>query len=72
MPFFIKIVVQALKERSVVLSDLAGGIQLKLHDKKMTIDLSDEALKELLATYIARKDFRKLLFGAPKDAAISR
>lgn len=56
-------VIKSLKERSVVLGDISSGVKLKLHDKQMTIDLSGEALKELLATYIARKDFRKLLFG---------
>lgn len=40
----------------------AGGVQLKLHGKKMTVDLSDQAVKELLAKYM-RKDFRKLIFG---------
>lgn len=56
-------VLKRLKERSVVLGDISSGIKLQLHDKKLTIDLSGEALKDLLATYIARKDFRKLLFG---------
>ena len=58
-------VLKTLKEHSVVLGDISSGIKLKLHDKQMTIDLSGDALKELLATYIARKDFRKLLFGTP-------
>lgn len=55
-------VLKRLKERSVVLGDISSGIKLQLHDKKLTVDLSGEALKDLLATYIARKDFRKLLF----------
>ena len=50
-----------LKERSVKVGNFNGGVQVQLRDKKMTIDMSNEALKELLASYI-RKDFRKLFF----------
>ena len=57
----LKEVVDKLREKSVVLGGLTGGVQLKLHDKQLTLDLSDEALKELLGRYI-RKDFRDLLF----------
>lgn len=54
-------ILNKLREKSVVLGDFEGGVQLKLHDQKMTIDISDLALKELLGKYL-RKDFRKLLF----------
>lgn len=50
-----------LKDKTVVLGDFAGGAQVKLHDKRITIELTDAALKELLARYV-RKDFRKLVF----------
>lgn len=50
-----------LKNKSVEIGGFAGGAQVKLHGKKMTIDLSDQAIKELLANYM-RKDFRKLIF----------
>lgn len=59
----LKEVLGKLREKSVVLGGLTGGVQLKLHDKQLTLDLSDEALKELLGRYI-RKDFRDLLFQA--------
>jgi V/A-type H+/Na+-transporting ATPase subunit E len=49
-----------LREKSVVLGDVQGGVQVKLHDKKLMIDLSDDALIDLLNTY--RKGFRELLF----------
>lgn len=55
-------ILERLKEKGVLLSSLGGGIEVKLLDEKMTIDLSAETLKELVATYI-RKDFRKLFFG---------
>lgn len=54
-------VLQRLKEKGVLISSLSGGIEVKLVDHNMTIDLSDEAVRELVATYI-RKDFREYLF----------
>ncbi len=56
-----KEIVQKLKGQSVEIGEFAGGVQLKLLDRKLTLDLSDEALKELLGRYI-RKDFREILF----------
>lgn len=54
-------ILNKLKEHSVVAGTFIGGVQIKLHDRKLTLDLSDEAIKELLGLYI-RKDFRRLLF----------
>jgi V/A-type H+-transporting ATPase subunit E len=45
----------------VLVSSIGGGIEVKLLDQNMTIDLSDTAFKELVAGYI-RKDFRDLVF----------
>ncbi len=56
-----KDILAKLKKKSVVLGDFAGGVQIKLHDRNLTLDLSDTALKELLARYV-RKDFRELIF----------
>jgi V/A-type H+/Na+-transporting ATPase subunit E len=55
-------IVDKLKEKSVLVGPLAGGIEVKLHDQNITIDISDTALEELVASYI-RKDFRELFFG---------
>jgi V/A-type H+-transporting ATPase subunit E len=55
-------VLSKLRQGSVEVGAFAGGVQIKLVDSKMTIDLSSNALKELLAPYL-RKDFRELLFG---------
>lgn len=52
-----------LSAGAIRVGDFAGGAQVRLVDKKMTIDLSDEALKEVLSRYV-RKDFRQLLFGS--------
>lgn len=52
---------ERLKEKSVVLGDFNGGMQIKLHDRKITIDVSDLSLRELLAEFV-RRDFRELVF----------
>jgi len=56
-------ILERLKEKSVLVGPLTGGIEIKLHKENMTIDISDAALKELVANYI-RKDFRELIFGS--------
>lgn len=55
-------VLKTLKEKSVVLGNFSGGVRLKLNNKQMSIDITEDAIKELLANYIVRKDFRKMLF----------
>ena len=56
-------ILEHLREKSVLLSSIGGGVQVKLVKENMTIDLSDNALKEIVAEYI-RKDFRDFIFGA--------
>lgn len=58
-------VIQRLKEKGVLISSMGGGIEVKLLNNNITIDLSDETVKELVAAYI-RKDFREYLFGSPR------
>jgi V/A-type H+/Na+-transporting ATPase subunit E len=60
--FLLADVHKRLKDKGLSLGDFAGGAQVKFIDKRMTVDLSDEALKELLSNYV-RKDFRQLIFG---------
>jgi V/A-type H+-transporting ATPase subunit E len=54
-------VLKKLTGESVQVGSFSGGAQVRLEGKKITIDISDEALKEMLAAYV-RKDFRKHLF----------
>jgi len=56
-----KEVLNQLKEKSVLLSSIGGGIEVKLRKENVTLDLSDNAVKELLTNYI-RKDFRAIFF----------
>ncbi|NGX46484.1 MAG: V-type proton ATPase subunit E [Chlamydiae bacterium] len=53
---------EKLREKSVLLGPQKGGAEVKLHDKKITIDLSEGALRELVGSFI-RKDLREILFG---------
>lgn len=55
-------VISQLKEKSVIVGTLAGGIQINLEKDHITLDLSDEMIRELIGDYI-RKDFREFIFG---------
>ncbi|NGX35925.1 MAG: V-type proton ATPase subunit E [Candidatus Anoxychlamydiales bacterium] len=57
----LKEAVDKLREKELIIGDFEGGIKLKLHDMQITIDISDKALKRLIADYI-RSDFRNLIF----------
>ncbi len=57
----VKSFLERLHEQSVVLGDFDGGIQIKLRDRQITIDISDRVVRELIANFI-RKDFRDLIF----------
>jgi V/A-type H+/Na+-transporting ATPase subunit E len=55
-------VLQRLREKGVLVGTFAGGVEIKLDKENLTLDLSEEALKELVVNY-TRKDFRSVLFG---------
>ncbi|MBY0530017.1 MAG: V-type ATP synthase subunit E [Rhabdochlamydiaceae bacterium] len=57
-----KEIIERLKEKSVLVGSITGGIEVKLHKENITIDITDAALKEIVSGYI-RKDFREILFG---------
>lgn len=50
-----------IKGKTFHLSSLTSGLEVKVSDKNMSIELSDEALKNLLAQFV-REDFRELIF----------
>lgn len=60
--FLIEDFLHKLKGESVTVGNFSGGIRLKVIDKKMTLEISDTVIKDMLVNYI-RKDFRKLVFG---------
>ncbi|MCB1107210.1 MAG: V-type ATP synthase subunit E [Chlamydiia bacterium] len=56
-------VIERLESKGVDLGDIGGGAQVQIKDRNLTIDLSDEALKHLLASFV-RDDFRAIIFAA--------
>ena len=58
-----KKVIDKLKEKSVSLGDFYGGAKIEMKDEKITLDISDEAIRDLVANYI-RRDFRDKLFAS--------
>lgn len=49
------------ESKQVLEEGFAGGAKIKLLDHRMTIDLSDQALKELLVNFL-QKDYRQIIF----------
>lgn len=54
-------VLERLQQKTVVASDIGGGLQIQLKKRKITIDISDTVVRELIAQYI-RRDLRDLIF----------
>lgn len=54
-------ILQKLKANSVRVGSIQGGIAVKVEQNHITVDVTDEALKELISGYI-RKDFRETFF----------
>ena len=53
---------ERLKEHAITVGDFAGGIKIGLKGRQITIDISDQVVRELISQYI-RRDFRDLVFG---------
>lgn len=56
-------ILKELRQGSVKIGNINGGVEVQLVGKHMKLVLTDEVLKELLTQYI-RKDFRKHFFGS--------
>lgn len=54
-------ILNKLEKGSVSVGDFDGGVKIALKGRKMTIDMSDAVVRELIAQYI-RRDFRDLIF----------
>jgi len=54
-------ILRRLREGQVVVGNFQGGVCLKLHAQRITLDLSDAAIIELLTNYIS-KEFREIIF----------
>lgn len=54
-------ILDKLQEKSVLIGSIRGGIELKLHDKNITIEITDASLEELIKRY-SRRDFHDTIF----------
>ena len=52
-----------LEEAPIQLDGFAGGAKIRIKERHLTIDVSDLALKELIASFL-REDFRALVFSS--------
>ena len=53
--------VEKLRGKTVAIGPFEGGVQVKLHQQQLRVDVTDKALSGLLADFL-RKDFREMLF----------
>lgn len=54
---------ERLHEGAVSFGDFIGGVMVKLNEREITIDITRDAVKNLLIEYV-RKEFREMLFNA--------
>ncbi|MBA3239191.1 MAG: V-type ATP synthase subunit E [Parachlamydiaceae bacterium] len=54
-------VLNSLKAHPIQVGTFAGGVQVKLNDKKLALVITDKEISEFLKNY-ARKDFREFIF----------
>lgn len=56
-----KEVLESLKNKTVTLGKITSGVEVKLVDKQLTIEMTGKALQEALLNYI-RRELRELIF----------
>ena len=62
MPLLKKQIQERLqREGAIRVGSFGGGVQIRLRDKNMVLDLSDKALQQLLASFL-RESFHNYLF----------
>jgi V/A-type H+-transporting ATPase subunit E len=54
-------ILEKLQKHSVMVGDFDGGAKVRLVGREITIDMSDGAVREIIAQYI-RRDFREMIF----------
>jgi len=54
-------ILKSLKNHTVQLTNIQAGVQVKLVDRKMVLDISEKALEDIVASLL-RKDFREIFF----------
>lgn len=63
MAMLIQKAVAVLEAAPIQLDSFAGGAKIRIRERHLTIDVSDLALKELIASFL-REDFRALVFSS--------
>lgn len=61
-------ILKALRGGTCLKSTLKGGARIRVHDRALTFDLSDQFVSELLQSHL-RSEFAKLVFQAPEIAS---
>lgn len=56
-----KNILERLKSQGVKVGDFRGGVQIRMKDRQITIDITESVVRELVGQYI-RRDFRDLIF----------
>lgn len=64
--FLSKGLLEKLGKEGIIQGSFAGGVQVRLVDRKLVLDLSADTLTQLLSQYV-RKDFRDLFFKKEKQ-----
>jgi len=59
--FLVKEAIQKLGKGPIAIGNFGGGVQVKLVDKKITLDITDKALVDYLKGFL-RKGYRELVF----------
>lgn len=54
-------ILEKLQKHTVVVGDFVGGVKIQLKGRQITIDITDTAVREIIAQYI-RRDFREMVF----------
>jgi V/A-type H+-transporting ATPase subunit E len=54
-------VLERLDNQTVVVGEFGGGVQIKMKQRQITMDITDTVVRELIAQYI-RRDLRELIF----------
>lgn len=59
-------ILNRLEKKSVVLGQISGGVQIKIINQDLTLDMTENALESLVSSYV-REDFRAIIFSSKSE-----
>ena len=59
-------ILNRLEKKSVLLDQISGGVQVKIINQDLTLDMTQDALESLVSSYV-REDFRTLIFSSKSE-----